>query len=81
MTTAIMITPLILLSGHALLMTPKAICLISKNKDTALDIMGQVAKSLDVDEVHVYVAHGEDEILPFGIYDEETDTYYEFDNE
>lgn len=78
-TTAILITPFVVLSGIAVFRRPKAVCLIGKSRDVCLSIMKDVADRLEVEEVHVYEAIDKDDIDPIGIY--EDGDIYEFEDE
>lgn len=79
LTTAILITPFIVLSGFAVFRRPKAVCLIGNSRDLCLSIMKDVAERLEVDEVHVYEARDKDDIDPIGIYVD--GDIYEFEDE
>ena len=81
MLTAIMIVPLVLLSAHSLTIIPKAICVVSKDKDVALSVMGTVAKELEVKEIYVFHAESKQEVEGLAIYDDESGMLYEMEEE
>lgn len=78
---AVMITPLVILGYYSLTVIPKAVCVISHDRDLALAIMRNIAERLNVSEIHVYQARSETDIKGLAIYDEETDEFYEFEEE
>ena len=61
--TAVLVFPLILLSNMWLFYQdpPKAICMISNDKDRCLTVMGEVAENLGAERVFVYEDKGEDQ--------------------
>ena len=75
--TAIMIVPLILLCGHSLFTAPKAICVVSENKEIALSIMGNIAKELDIKEIYIFHAESVDEVEGLAVYNKDEDALYE----
>lgn len=78
---AVMITPLVILGYYSLIVIPKAVCVISHDRDLALAIMKNIAERLNVSEIHVYQARSESDIKGLAIYDEETDAFYDFDED
>lgn len=78
---SVMIVPLVILSYGFITVSPKGICIISKERETALSVMGHVARRLDIEEIYIYEASSEDDISNLGVYDEDTDLLYEFEDE
>lgn len=78
---AVMITPLVILGYLSITMLPKAVCVISHDRDLALAIMKNIAERLRVSEIHVYQARSSTDFKGLAIYDEETDEFYEFEDD
>lgn len=78
---AVMIVPLVILSYGFVTVAPKGICIVSKDRETALSVMGNVARRLDIEEIYIYEASSEEDICNLGVYEEETGLLYEFDEE
>jgi hypothetical protein len=83
--TAVMIVPLVILSAHAILARPKAICIIGDNKDLCIKAASFVAEHLESEELHIFEAHkskrGNEHLEPWGIYDRDEDMFYELVDE
>ena len=80
--TAVMIVPLVILSAHALLARPKAICIIGEHKNMCLNALTFAAESLEIEEVHIFEAtRKEEEIQPVGVYDSSEEMFYELVDE
>ncbi len=78
---SVMIVPLVILSYGFITVAPKGICIISNKRDTALSVIGHVARRLDIEAIYIYEASTEEDISYVGVYEEETDLLYEFEEE
>ena len=80
--TAVMIVPLVILSAHALLARPKALCIIGEHKNMCLKAVTFAADYLEVEEVHIFEAtRTEDTVQPVAMYDSDEEMFYELEDE
>jgi hypothetical protein len=78
--TAVAMIPMVVLSAHAVWAKPKAICVIGDNEALCLAVIEGASQHLEIPEIHIYsIDHNE--LNKLGIYDGDTQTLYEFEDE
>lgn len=77
--SALLIAPALVLVVFMANRTPRGVCIVSKDRELALSIMGEVAERLEIKEVHVYEAKDDDNLEGLGIFAD--DSWYEMEDE